>query len=184
MSNQPADYDGSRARVKRAERSQMEWHAASLNELISPDHRVRQVWAYVEGLDLSPLYKEIKAVEGHVGRDAVDPRILVALWLFATIESVNSARALARLCDRDLAYMWICGGVSVNYHLLSDFRTGNGGFLSELLTDTVATLLHRKIVTLETVAQDGMRVRANAGTSSFHSEPTLQECRQQAAAHL
>jgi transposase len=149
--------------------------------MIPSDHRVRSVWAFVEGLDLSALYRKIKAVEGHVGRDAVDPKILMALWLFATIEGIGSARLLARLCERDLAYLWICGGVGVNYHLLSDFRTGHGEFLDQLLTNTIATLLHRDIVALETVAQDGMRVRANAGTSSFRRKPTLQEHRQQAA---
>ncbi len=142
---------------------------------------MRLVWAYVEALDLSALYQNIRAVEGHVGRDAVDPKILMALWMFATIEGVGSARELARLCERDLAYLWICGGVGVNHHLLSDFRTGHGEFLDQLLTDTIATLLHRQIVTLETVAQDGMRVRANAGTSSFRRKTTLEACRQRAA---
>jgi transposase len=149
--------------------------------MIPADHRVRSVWAYVEGLDLSALYQKIRAVEGHVGRDAVDPRILMALWLFATIEGIGSARQLARLCERDLAYLWICGGVGVNHHLLSDFRTGHGEFLDELLTDTIATLLHRQIVTLDTVAQDGMRVRANAGSSSFRRKSTLEAYRNQAA---
>ena len=159
----------------------MEWRPASLDQMIASDHRVRSVWAYVQGLDLSALYREIKAVEGHVGRDAVDPQILMALWLFATIEGIGSARQLARLCERDLAYLWICGGVGVNHHLLSDFRTAHGEFLDQLLTDTIGTLLHREIVTLETVAQDGMRVRANAGTSSFRRRPTLEAAREQAA---
>jgi hypothetical protein len=105
----------------------------------------------------------------------------MALWMFATIEGVSSARHLARLCKRDLPYMWICGDVGVNHHLLSDFRTAHGEFLDELLTDTIATLLHQKIITLETVAQDGMRVRANAGSSSFRREKTLKQCRQEAA---
>lgn len=169
------------ARVKRPQREQMEIRSASLNQLISPDHRVRAVWDYVVGLDLSPLYKNIRAVQGQPGRDAVDPRILMTLWMYATIEAVGSARHLARLCSRDLIYMWICGGVGVNYHLLSDFRTEHGDFLDQLLTDTIATLLYRQVVTLETVAQDGMRVRANAGSSSFRREPTLQKCREEAA---
>jgi transposase len=171
-------------RVKGPERSQMEWRPASLDQMIPAVHPVRSVWLYVEGLDLSPLYQGIKAVEGHVGRDAVDPKILMALWLWATLEGVSSARQLARLCERDWAYQWICGGVGVNYHLLSDFRTGHGEFLDQLLTNTIATLLHRQIVTLETVAQDGMRVRAHAGSHSFRREPTLQACRQQAAAYV
>jgi transposase len=170
-----------RARVKRPERFQVRWRDAALDQLIPRDHRVRAVWAYVDSLDLTLLYRKIRAVEGTVGRDAVDPKILMALWMFATIEGVSSARQVARLCERDLPYMWICGDVGVNYHLLSDFRTAHGDFLDELLTDTIATLLHQNIVTLETVAQDGMRVRANAGSRSFRRQPSLEKCRDEAA---
>lgn len=180
MDDSTADGVG-RVRVKRPERHQIQWRDASLDQMIPRDHRVRAVWAYVDSLDLTPLYRRIQAVEGVAGRDAVDPKILLALWMFATIESVGSARQLDRLTKRDLAYLWICGGVGVNYHLLSDFRTGCGEFLDELLTDTVATLLHQNIVTLETVAQDGMRVRASAGGASFRREKSLEECRREAA---
>jgi transposase len=175
------DVPGPQVRVKRPQRNQIRWRDASLDQLIPADHRVRAVWAYVESLDLKPLYEQIQAVEGGAGRDAVDPKILMALWMFAIIEGISSARQLSRLCQRDLAYMWICGEVGVNHHLLSDFRTDHGEFLDQLLTDTIATLMHQNIVTLETVAQDGMRVRANAGSSSFRRRKTLEACRQQAA---
>ncbi len=169
-----------RARVKRPERFQTEWRPVAWDQLLPSDHRVRGVWAYVDSLDLSPLYAKIQAVEGKAGRDAVDPKILMALWMFATIEGVSSARQLARLCERDLAYLWICGDVGVNHHLLSDFRTAHGEFLDQLLTDTIATLMHQGVVTLENVAQDGMRVRANAGSSSFRRKKTLEKCREEA----
>ena len=168
-------------RVKRPQRNQVQWRDAALDQLIPKDHRVRAVWAYVDSLNLKPLYRKIQAVEGGVGRDAVDPKILLALWMFAIIEGISSARHLARLCERDLAYLWICGEVGVNYHLLSDFRTAHGKFLDELLTDTIATLMHQNIVTLETVAQDGMRVRAHAGSGSFRRQKSLKECRRAAA---
>ena len=58
------------------------------------------MWRYVDSLDLSPLYAKIQAVEGLPGRDAVDPKILMALWMFATIEGISSARQLDRLCER------------------------------------------------------------------------------------
>ena len=175
--------DGSviRVRVKQAQRDQIQWRDASLDQLVPKDHRVRAVWASVDSLDLTALYEKIRAVEGGVGRDAVDPKILLALWMFATIEAVSSARHLTRLCTRDVVYEWLCGGVGVNYHLVSDFRTDHGEFLDELLTDTIATLLHQQIVTLETVAQDGMRVRAPAGSGSFRRRKTLEECRREAA---
>lgn len=183
MPNSTSQNDDSlpEVRVKRPQRSQIQWRDAALDQMIPKDHRVRAVWAYVDSLDLKPLYRKIRAVEGCVGRDAVDPKILMALWMFAIIEGVSSARHLARLCERDLAYMWICGEVGVNYHLIADFRSDHGEFLDELLTDTIATLMHQDIVTLETVAQDGMRVRANAGSGSFRRKKTLEECRREAA---
>jgi transposase len=173
-----------RVRVKRPERQQVRWRDVALDQLVPRDHRVRAVWAYVESLDLEPLYAKIQAVEGRPGRDAVDPKILFALWMFATIEGVSSARHLERLAERDLAYLWICGDVGVNYHLLSDFRVLHGDFLDQLLTDTIATLLQQQLVTLETVAQDGMRVRANAGSGSFRREKTLLQFREEAAVQV
>jgi transposase len=138
------------------------------------------VWAFVEGLDLSALYRGINAVEGGAGRPATDPRILLALWLYATVEGVGSARAMDRLCDEHVVYQWICGGVGVNYHTLSDFRVQNGDVLDELLTQSVAVLMREGIVDLTRVAQDGMKVRASAGASSFRRKKTLRACKREA----
>jgi hypothetical protein len=115
-------------------------------------------------------------VEGHVGRDATDPRLLLALWVYATLDAVGSARELDRLCQKHLAYQWLCGGVSVNYHMLADFRSQNAAAWDELLTQIVASLMAEGLVTLKRVAQDGMRVRAHAGKSSFRRKKTLEKC--------
>ena len=126
-------------------------------------------------LDLKSFYQDIEAVKGGAGRDAVDPRILLALWLFATIEGVGSARRLAELCTRDFAYQWICGEVGVNRDLLNTFRNAHPEALDALMTETIGILLHHDLVSLTRVAQDGMRVRASAGKSSFHRQATLEE---------
>jgi transposase len=102
----------------------MELRSASLDDLLEADHPVRVVWAAVCTLDLKSWLGEIKAVEGHVGRDATDPRLLVALWVFATLKAVDSARELARLCAECLPYQWLCGGVSINNHMLSEGLSG------------------------------------------------------------
>ena len=114
--------DEPKPRVLKARRDQLEMQAVDLDSLLPADHRARTVWAFVEGLDLGPLYAEIRAVEAHPGRPTIDPRILMTLWLYATLEGVGSARALDRLCAEHNAYRWICGGVGVNYHSLADFR--------------------------------------------------------------
>lgn len=157
---------------------------ASLDQLLPPDHVVRVVWDFVCGVDVTPLLAQIKAVPGHVGRDATDPRLLLALWLYATIDGVGSAHALDRLCHEHLAYQWLCGGVSLNHHTLSDFRSQNTEFLDRLLTDSVATLLHEGLVEIKRVAQDGMRVRASAGASSFRREKSLRKCLAEADAQV
>jgi transposase len=144
--------------------------------MLPPDHPARAAWAFAEGLDLSPLYAAIRATEGRPGHPHIDPRILFALWLYATIDGVGSARELDRLCDYHTAYRWLCGGVSVNYHTLADFRVDHRDWLDDRLTDTVAVLLHQNLVTLQRVAQDGMKVRASAGADTFRRQPTLERC--------
>lgn len=171
-------------RYQRAQRRQIEWRDCCLDQQLREDDRARVVWQYVASLDLSALYEEIEAVEGGPGRTPVDPAILFALWMLATLEGIGSARELARRCERDLPYMWLCGGVGVNYHLLSDFRSRHPQVLDQLLTDTVATLMHQELVTLSVVAQDGMRVRAHAGSGSFRRQATLEECREEARAQV
>jgi len=165
---------GGSPRLRIPQRDQVEMHWASLDELLEPDHPVRVVWAAVCGLDFGSWIKTIKAVEGAVGRDATDPRLLAALWIYATLEGIGSARALARLCEKHLAYQWLCGGVTVNYHLLADFRSQGGEKWDELLTQIVGSLLAENLVAMKRVAQDGMRVRASAGKASFRRQPRLE----------
>ncbi len=141
----PPQAMGGNPRLRVPQRNQVEMHWASLDELLEPDHPARMVWAFVCGLDLGRWLTTIKAVEGVAGRDATDPRLLVALWIYATIEGVGSARELERLCEKHLAYQWLCGGVSVNYHLLSDFRSQGGDKWDDLLTQIVASLLAEKL---------------------------------------
>lgn len=166
---------GGTPRLRVANREQIEFRSCCWNDLLPEDHQARIVWEYVQGLDLSPLLLPIKAVEHRPGHPSIDPRILMALWLYATLRGVGSARELARRCETDLPFQWICGGVSVNYHTLADFRTRPATFLDQLLTTSVAVLMQQQLVTLDRVAQDGIRVRASAGAASFRREPTLEE---------
>ena len=168
--------NGGKPRVKRPDRRQSLLRAEVLDQLLPPDHRARSIVAAVEQLDLSAFYKDIAARGSDPGRPATDPAMLVALWLFATSEGVGSARQLARLCERDDAYRWICGGVSVNQHTLSDFRVQHGKELDELLTQLLGVLMSKGLLQLKRVAQDGIRVRAHAGAASFRRKRTLRKC--------
>jgi transposase len=171
-------------RVLTAQRNQIALRPVDLEATVGPDHPVRNVWAFVERLDLSALYAQIGSVEGAAGRPAIDPKILMALWLYATLDGVGSAREIERLTEVHDAYRWICGGVNVNHHTLSDFRCRPVDLLDQLLTDSVAVLMHKGLAKLERVAQDGMRVRASAGAGSFRRRLRLKFWQEQARAQV
>ena len=175
---------GSGLRLLRAERCQVSWGMACLDDLIEPGHRVRLVWAYVEELDLSGLYGNVKSVAGDAGRPAIDPAVLMALWLMATLEDIGSARHLAELCRRDIVYRWLLGGIEVSHKTLSDFRTGAGPVLDALLSRAVAALAAAKLIDMDCLAIDGMRLRASAGASSFRSAERLEELMRAAEAKV
>jgi transposase len=163
-------------RLRLPQREQVIMRTLSLDQMLPCDDEARVVWDFVCQSDLSSLLAEVRAVEGHAGRNATDPRILYALWLFATLKGVGSARELDRLCEQHISYQWICGEVSVNYHQLANFRVQHASILNQLFTEQVAALMHVGAVTLESTAQDGIRVRANAGKASFRRQGTLEEC--------
>jgi transposase len=171
-------------RVIRPNREQIELRPMNLESLLPEGHRARLVWAWVERQDLSAMYAPIKVRQGGVGRSAIAPEILFALWLYATLEGEGSARAVARLVLEHDAYRWLSGGVQVNYHGLSDFRVAHGAALDEMLSTSLAALLAAGAVKLKRVAQDGVRVRASAGAASFRRRGTLQECLEQAQARV
>jgi transposase len=155
-------------------RDQIELRAVDLESLIGQDHAARLIWAYVVTLNLLELENAIKSREGRPGHPAITPRLLLALWLYATSQGVGSARALARLCESEDAYRWLCGGVGVNYHTLANFRVDHGELLDRLLTENVAALEQAGVIDLSTLAQDGIRVRAAAGAASFRRRGRLE----------
>ncbi len=180
----PARQSTAAARLRMAERRQVALRAVCLDELVPHDHRVRMVWRFVEGLDLTALLVGIKSVEGRPGHPPADPRILLALWLYATVEGVASARQVARLCEEHIAFQWLCGGVGMNAKTLADFRVLHGAALEQLLVDSFTALTTAGVASLDRIAQDGVRVRASAGAASFRRHSSLEECREEAAKAL
>jgi transposase len=172
--------ENDKPRLREAERRQVTLQAMDLEALVATDHPVRGLWAMVEALDLSEFYASIEARGTTPGAPATDPKIMLTLWLWATVEGIGSARLLARLCERDAPYRWICGGVGVNYHGLADFRVAHGKKLDKLLTQVIAALMKRGVVKLQRVAHDGMKVRASAGAASFRRRQSLERCLQEA----
>ncbi len=173
-----------RLRVNAPDRHQMYWRSVVIDDLVPADHQVRVIWAFVERMDLSRFTGDMRAREGEPGRPLTDPRLLLALWLYAATEGVGSAREVERLCENHRAYQWLCGDVSVNYHTLSDFRTDHEAALDDLLAQMLAVLMHKKLVSVERISQDGTRVRASAGAWSFRGRRRLEALLGEAKTHV
>jgi transposase len=172
------------ARLRHAERAQIAWGRIDLDAMLPEDHPARAIWAVVDRLDLSALYAQIAARDDVAGAPAIDPRILLALWVYATSEGEGSAREIWRLTGVHDAYRWLGGGIDVGYHTLSDFRSQQGEVLDVLITQVLALLMQQDLVDLTRVAQDGTRLRASAGAASFRRTPTLEALMAEARAHV
>lgn len=172
------------ARVEVVNRNQFVLEPRDFDRLIASDHPARAVWAFVERLDLSKFYEKIKSREGGLGRSATDPKVLLALWLFAISEGQGSAREIVRLTEAHDAYRWLRGGVGLNHHTVSDFRTEHPEAVNDLLTQLLASLIDAKLLNLHRIAQDGTKVRANAGAASFKRKKTLHKLLKEAKQQL
>jgi transposase len=167
-------------RIKKPVRNQAEMIVRDLDSLIAEDHPVRALWDFLNKLDLSAFYASIKVDLNQAGRPASDPQVLLALWVYATVEGIGTARRLAKLSEEHDVYRWLRGGVPLDYHLLAEFRVTHQKEIDNLITQIIAVLLKEKVVELKRVSQDGTKVPASAGRNSFHRERTLKRCLEEA----
>ena len=154
-------------------RKQYFMETANLEDMVSKDNPVRAIWAFVEQLDLTSYYNRIKSRVDEAGSPAYNPKLLLAMWIYAYSQGISSAREVERL-SRDLkSWRWLCGDEVINYHTLSDFRTGYKEELDELFTNSLGILSAEGLIALERVTQDGTKIRANAGIDTFRGEEKL-----------
>jgi transposase len=147
---------------------------SSLDQLLPRDHEVRAVWHLVQHLDFSAFHARVKAVAGHPGKPPFRPDVLCALWLYACLQGVGSARDLHRHCAEDLPFQWLCGGDPPDYHTLADFYSDHDQRLHDLFVSHVAALRSQGLIDLKRVTLDGTKAPGDAGEETFHREPTLQ----------
>lgn len=176
--------DKRKPRVAEPQRKQAVIRFEMPEDTLPPTHAARVLWDVVGTLDLGRFLDGVKAVEGSVGRKTLSPRMKLVLWLYAISTGVGSAREIARLVRSDDAYRWIVGDLEVEHDTLSSFRVDHGAALDALMTDILASLIYKGVLSLDLVAQDGIRIRGAATAPSFRRHESLLECREQAALHL
>ena len=167
--------DNKQRLIRWVNREQMSWRAVDVEQLIEQDHQARAIWAMVGRLDLIRFYEAIASSAEEGGRPAIDPQLLISLWVYAYSRGIGAAREVARRCQYDPAFQWLTGLEEVNYHTLADFRVEKAGELDELFSELLGVLSAKGLITLEEVMQDGTKIKAGASSGSFHREKTLRE---------
>ena len=162
-------------RLKPIDRRQSFWGAIDIEKLIEEEHPARGIWAMVNRLDLSRLEAKIKAVEGKAGQSSLDPRLLMALWIYGYSEGVSSARELSRMCDYEPGCQWLTAMQPVNYHTLSDFRVEHKPELDEIFVQVLGLLSAEGYIEMKRITHDGTKIKAQAGTQSFRSEERIRQ---------
>lgn len=165
-------------------RNQKVLQPLDIENLIPAEHPARKIWAVVGGLDLSRFEEQILAVEGRAGRDTFAPQLLISIWIYAYSKGIHSAREIERQLAYEPALQWLAGLRTINHHTLSDFRVAHAEALRELFTQVLAMLTMKKLITLERVATDGTKIRADVSKKSFSRAQTIRRHLQLAQEHI
>ena len=79
------------------------------------------------------------------------------------------------MCEYEPGCQWITGLSLINHHTLSDFRVDYREALDQIFIQVLGILSGDGLIELKQVTQDGTKVKANAGSGTFHREQYLRE---------
>jgi transposase len=179
MTNLPKSTIENRYKIVYPKRNQTEFQMFCLDDLIPEDHKVRDIWEFVEKMDIDVCYEQILSFQGIAGRSTTSPLVLLCIWIYAIMDGVISARKIEELCTHHNVYRWIAGGVPINRTMLSEFRSHNPEKFEELLISCLAVMVQANVLSDQDFSQDGTKVKANAGFNSFRREETLETLEKQ-----
>lgn len=90
----------------RRERGQGQlFYEFSLDEVVPPDHLVRQIDAV---LDLGWVHKELEPHYSHTGRPSIDPELMIRMLIVGYVFAIRSERRICAEVQVNLAYRWFC----------------------------------------------------------------------------
>src|SRR5919108_5785129 len=136
----------------------------SLLDWVPDDHLVWTILGAVDELDLSAFYADYRG-DGH-GRPAYDPRMMVALLLYAYARGNRSSRGIERACVEDVAYRVICSNLVPDHSTIAEFRVRHEDALAEVFTGVLGLCRRAGLVSVGVVAIDGTKVQANAARTA------------------
>lgn len=145
----------------------------SLEDWLPTDHLARFVIDVVEELDLEPFYRRRR--EDGWGRAAFDPKMMVALLLYAYCTGVRSSRQIERCLREDVAFRYIAANHCPDHATVARFRADHGTLLEGLFIQALRLCAEAGLVRVGMVALDGKRVKANAAMSANMTRAAIEE---------
>lgn len=141
-----------------------------LRDWLPEDHLAWFVIESVESLDLRAFDAAYRA-DGHGGA-AHDPRMMVALTLYAYAVGERSSRGIERRCREDVAFRVIAAGQMPDHATVARFRARHETALADLFTGVLRLCVEAGLASAAVLAVDGTKVAADA---SGHRTRTYEE---------
>ena len=164
------------ARYETDNRETLQFFSGSLDDLLPSDSVARPIWAGLQKLDFGAFDDGYD--NDAVGRPAVDPRSLTAVWTLGLLRGVTSSVRLATLCERDIEFRWLLGDARVEKSTLCAFRKQHKAELAALCAQVLSALGGKGLLPGKHMGVDGTIVRAAASRHASKSRRRLEKNRQ------
>ncbi|MDQ3646287.1 MAG: transposase, partial [Actinomycetota bacterium] len=139
----------------------------SLDEWLPKDHLARFVIEMVEVLDLSAFYARRRA-DGW-GRAAYDPKMMVALLIYAYATGTRSSRKIETRLVEDVAFRFIAANETPDHATVARFAKDHEQELADLFEQVLRLAAEMGLVKVGLVALDSTRIKADASQGANHS---------------
>lgn len=141
----------------------------SLDCLITKDNPVRLIDMFVEQLDLVELGFSKTAVKKE-GCPPYQAKDMLKLYYYGYLNRVRSSRKLESECARNVEVWWLLRQLMPGYHTIADFRKDNADAFKKAFKRFVSFLKGEDMVSAETVAIDGTKIRAQNNKKNNFNE--------------
>ncbi|MBT2514334.1 transposase [Arthrobacter sp. ISL-30] len=144
-----------------------------MREWLPPDHLAWFLIDTIEALDTTGLEKSRKV--GGAGAAGYDPRMLLALLMYAYCRGVRSSRQIERLCSTDVAFRVLCAQDGPDHCTIARFRSDCQDAFEDLFAQVLLVAARAGLARFGTVAIDGTKISANASIDANRSQEWLQQ---------
>src|SRR6201996_7131591 len=145
--------------VEEADRGQWTLLPECLDDFIDESNPVRVIDVFVETLDLAEMSFEGVAPAA-TDRPSYHPSVLLKLYIYGSLNRVQSSRRLEREAGRNVEVMWLLGRLVSDHKTIADFRKDNGSALRKVCARFVELCRQMGLLTTSSVAIDGSKFKA------------------------